>query len=179
MSESRNINSILADMPGQKNNGFSIFFSQVPPNPKQSKFTGMISRCFEPHLNIYIDSQDRYNIFIFIILCFYLIKFNEVLEKLVVHDSRRASTPEPIKTLKDAYCPITVLEHGIHLNVREPYFSKTTRFFKIFTVLDKITYFFPVIANIKRKTKKMFVNEFFSGPLCESIVGVTVPKTLF
>lgn len=123
----------------------------------------MISRCFEPHLNIYIDSQDRYNIYIFIILCFYLIRFNEVLEKLVVHDSRRASTPEPIKTLKDAYCPITVLEHGSHLNVREPYVSKTTRFFKIFTVLDKITYFFFSHSEHQKKNKKDVCRRVFFG----------------
>lgn len=27
--------------------------------PKQSKFLGIISRCFEPHLHIYIESQDK------------------------------------------------------------------------------------------------------------------------
>ena len=32
--------------------------------PAGSPFTGIISKCFEQHLNIYIDSQDKYVILI-------------------------------------------------------------------------------------------------------------------
>ena len=33
---------------------------QPPPPPPSDPFQGLISQCFEQHLNIYIESQDRY-----------------------------------------------------------------------------------------------------------------------
>lgn len=39
----------------------TLFISQVDVDdkPQVSPFSGIISQCFEHHLNIYIDSQDR------------------------------------------------------------------------------------------------------------------------
>ena len=36
-----------------------VVITQVDLKPSGSPFTGIISKCFEQHLNIYIESQDR------------------------------------------------------------------------------------------------------------------------
>ncbi|XP_032234117.2 vacuolar protein sorting-associated protein 53 homolog [Nematostella vectensis] len=53
---------------------------KLPANPKSSKFLGMISRCFEPHLHIYIDSQDR--------------NLSELMDRFV-QDFKSQTVPQP------------------------------------------------------------------------------------
>ncbi|EDO37778.1 predicted protein [Nematostella vectensis] len=60
------------------NSNFTFF--QLPANPKSSKFLGMISRCFEPHLHIYIDSQDR--------------NLSELMDRFV-QDFKSQTVPQP------------------------------------------------------------------------------------
>lgn len=85
-----------------------IFNQQVlGPKPPISPFDGIISKCFEQHLNIYIESQDRYVLLLFCVV-------HQVYLYAVLHVSSHCVRYSSYTTCY--MCPAPVL-HVSHSNV--------------------------------------------------------------